>query len=96
MWRGKPAGGARAGRATLRGRDEQGRAWRWAVATTLRGLGNAHLQSCLPGHDYAQDARLLDTAGKMFDMRAKAMNAKDGKMTAAQLSDLWKAMRGGQ
>ena len=40
-------------------------------------------------------AEFLEMAGKMFDMKAKAMGAKDGKMTQAMLMDFYKALYGG-
>jgi hypothetical protein len=36
----------------------------------------------------------LEMAGKMFDMKAKAMSAKDMKMTEAQLKEFYKALYG--
>jgi uncharacterized protein (DUF2141 family) len=40
-------------------------------------------------------AEFLEMAGKMFEMKAKAMGSKDGKMTEAMLKDFYKALYGG-
>lgn len=37
-------------------------------------------------------AEFLEMAGKVFDMKAKDLNAKDGKINAAQLDKLRQAM----
>ena len=41
-------------------------------------------------------AEFLEMAGKVFDMKAKEMKVTGGMMTAAQFTDAWRAMHGGQ
>jgi hypothetical protein len=40
-------------------------------------------------------AEFIEMAGKMFDMRAKAMGLKNGKMNEAQLKDFYKDLYAG-
>ena len=41
-------------------------------------------------------AEFLEMAGKMYEMKAKEMKAKDGMMTHAQFQDFWVSMSGGK
>ncbi len=41
-------------------------------------------------------AEFLEMAGKMYDMKAKEMKAKDGMMTHSQFQDFWISMHGGK
>jgi hypothetical protein len=40
-------------------------------------------------------AEFIEMAGKMFDMRAKAMGIKNGKMSEAQLKEFYKDLYAG-